>query len=494
MTRPEGAPHRMWGGRFGEGPAPELDRLNRSLPTDRRLWREDLQCGAAWVAALAGAGVLSEVEARRLRDGLAAVGAQLNGWSDADWAAAPDEDIHTLVERLLAEHVGPLAGKLHTGRSRNDLVATDTRLWALRAAARLDGLVRDLQAELVARAEETTDVLMPAYTHLQRAQPVSAAHWFLSHFWPLARDRQRLADAQERVAALPLGSGAVAGTGFPVDRVFLKETLGFRTVAPNSIDAVGDRDWAAELLFVVALLGVHLSRLAEDLIAYASAEFGFVRLSERFSTGSSLMPQKRNPDALELARGRAGRAIGDLTALLATLKGLPGGYNKDLQEDKHALFRAFDSACDVLPAVTGTVATLSLDADRCRAAVDAAMLATDVADALVEAGVPFREAHEAVGALVRRAEDEGGSLADLPDDALADVDERAADLSLSELLDPAKSVARHGAIGGTSEGAVADQLSAAHAALAAPATLADPSGIARQAPAGAQAAPPLIVR
>ena len=493
MSGPEGSPHRMWGGRFGEGPAPELDRLNRSLPIDRRLWREDLRCGAAWVGALAGAGVLSELEARRLRGGLSAIGGRLSSWSEADWAAAPDEDIHTLVERLLAEEVGPLAGKLHTGRSRNDLVATDGRLWALRAARGLDRLVRELQVALIDQAEATQELAMPAYTHLQRAQPVSAAHWFLAHFWALARDRQRLADAEERVASLPLGAGAVAGSGFAVDRVFLKETLGFRTVAPNSIDAVGDRDWVAELLFVVALVGVHLSRLAEDLITYASAEFGFVRLSERFSTGSSLMPQKRNPDALELARGRAGRAIGDLTALLATLKGLPSGYNKDLQEDKDALFRAFDAMGEVLPAVTGTVATLTMSPDRCAAAVDAAMLATDVADALVERGLPFREAHEAVGALVRRAEEEGGTLAELDERALAEIDPRAADLSLASLLDPERSMARREVIGGTGRAAVADQLQAARAALEDPSALADPAGMARRVPANA-AAPPLIVR
>jgi len=496
MTGPGGASssspvpgeHRMWGGRFASDPAPELDRLNRSLPVDRRLWREDLRCGAAWVAALVGAGVLSDLEARRLREGLAAVGARLASWSESDWATAPDEDIHTLVERLLGEEVGPLAGKLHTGRSRNDLVATDTRLWALRAAGKLDRRIAELQAALVRQAEASIDVLMPAYTHLQRAQPVSAAHWFLAHFWPLARDRQRLADACERVAVLPLGSGAVAGSGFPVDRVLLKETLGFRSLSPNSMDAVGDRDWAAELLFVTALLGVHLSRLAEDLIAFASAEFGFARLSERFTTGSSLMPQKRNPDALELARGRAGRGIGYLAGLLAVLKGLPGGYNKDLQEDKEALFGAFDSIEDVLPAVTGTVDTLTLDEGRCLSALDTAMLATDIADALVERGVPFREAHEIVGSLVRQAEDRGVGLSELDDDALASIDARAAGLGLRALLDPRASLARRSAAGGTAHPAVLGQLREASASLA------DPTGMPGIAPASASAAPPLIVR
>lgn len=490
----DGAGHRMWGGRFADGPAPELDRLNRSLPVDRRLWEEDVRCGVAWVSALAGAGVLSEIEARRLREGLAVVRSKLAGWSEAEWAAADDEDIHTLVERLLVEEVGPLGGKMHTGRSRNDLVATDARLWALRAAAAFDRRLADLQGALIDRADAARETLMPAYTHLQRAQPVSGAHWLLAHFWALARDRQRLADAVERVAVLPLGSGAISGAGFPVDRVYLKETLGFRAVSPNSIDAVGDRDWAAELLFVVALAAVHLSRLAEDLITYASAEFGFVRLSERYSTGSSLMPQKRNPDALELARGRAGRAIGDLTGLLSTLKGLPSGYNKDLQDDKDALFRAFDSMADVLPAVTGTVATLAFDDERCAAAVDATMLATDLADALVERGVPFREAHAIVGDLVRRAEEEGVGLGALGDEALGSAHPLAAGLSLAALVDPHRSLARRHVAGGTAPAAVADQLSAARSALEDPAAPAGVEGTARMASASAPAAPPLIVR
>lgn len=453
-------PKKLWGGRFAEPTAPEMDRLNRSLPVDRRLWREDIAGSRAWARALSAAGVISSAEAAALERGLAAVAAHLAAWTDAEWNAAPDEDIHSLVERLLHDEAGAVAGKLHTGRSRNDQVATDTRLWALAAADRFDAAICRLQQALLLQAEQHTETLMPAYTHLQRAQPVSAAHWLLSHAWPLMRDRERLAAARERVAVLPLGSGAVAGCPFPVDRVLLRETLGFRAVSPNSIDAVADRDWVAELLFVAATVGVHLSRLAEDLILFASAEFGFVRLSDRYSTGSSLMPQKRNPDALELARGKAGRLIGELAGVLALLKGLPSGYNKDLQEDKTALFAAFDTLEALLPAVAGTVATLQVDAARCAAAVDSSMLATELADFLVRAGLPFREAHEAVGKLVRAAEGLGCPLSALPAEVFTQVSEHFEEAELDALFQPARALAARAGAGGTAPCAVAEQLAA----------------------------------
>jgi len=455
----------MWGGRFASGPSPELDRLNRSLPVDRRLWREDITGSRAWAAALADAGVVTEAEAAALDAGLAAVARRLAGWTDADWGAAPDEDVHSLVERLLHEEAGEVAGKLHTGRSRNDQVATDGRLWAMAAAGALDEELRSLQRALLEQAERHVDTVMPAYTHLQRAQPVSAAHWLLSHFWPLERDRARLRDARERAAVLPLGSGAVAGCPFPIDRSRLAEELGFRDVSPNSMDAVADRDWVAELLFVLSLAGVHLSRLAEDLIVYGSSEFGFVRFSDRFSTGSSLMPQKRNPDALELARAKGGRLIGELTAFLTVLKGLPSGYNKDLQEDKTALFAAHDTLLLVLPAVRGTVATLELDAVRCAAAIDAAMLTTDLADALVERGTPFRRAHEEVGRVVRAAEKAGVPLDALSPEDLAVVSGAVAELPLGEILSARASVDRRRSVGGTAAPAVAEQLERAKASL-----------------------------
>jgi argininosuccinate lyase len=456
---------RLWGGRFAGEPSAEMDRLNRSLPVDRRLWREDVDGSRAWASALGSAGVITESECRALTDGLDAVGRRLAGWTLDDWTAAPDEDIHSLVERLLKEEVGPLAGKLHTGRSRNDQVATDTRLWGMAALDRLDRGIMALQHAIVDQAEANVGTVMPSYTHLQRAQPIFAAHWLLSHAWPLARDRGRLRQAAERVAVLPLGSGAVAGCPFPIDRVLLQETLGFRHLAPNSIDAVGDRDWVAEALFVAAMLGVHLSRLAEDLILFGSAEFGFIRISDRFSTGSSLMPQKRNPDAMELARGKGGRLIGDLVSVLTLLKGLPTGYNKDLQEDKEALFDAFDTLDALLPAVTGTLKTLEIVPDRCAAAVDSAMLATDLADHLVRRDVPFREAHELVGRLVRAAEEHGCALSDLPPETFTAISPCFTPEDLPGLFDPTRSIEARTTPGGTAESSVREQIAALRRAL-----------------------------
>ena len=449
----------MWGGRFASGPSAEMDRLNRSLPIDRRMWREDIAGSVAWCGALRDAGVLDAAEERELRRGLNLVAVRLEQWSENDWAGAPDEDIHSLVERLLGEEVGTVAGKLHTGRSRNDQVATDARLWAMTAASVLDEQVRELERALIAQAGAHVDTVMPAYTHLQRAQPVSGAHWLLSHVWPLERDRERLGDARRRVAVMPLGAGAIAGCPFPVDRVLLKETLGFRDVTRNSIDAVGDRDWVAELLFVATMIGVHLSRLAEDLIVFGSSEFGFVRLSDQYSTGSSLMPQKRNPDALELARAKAARLLGELTGILATLKGLPSGYNKDMQEDKSALFQAFDTLTLMLPAVTGTVATMTIDTKRCAAAVDTGMLLTDLADALVGAGLPFREAHERVGSLMRASEDLGVPIRGLPHDVVhAHLGGAATEEAIDQALDARRSIERRAAIGGTATSSVQEQL------------------------------------
>lgn len=458
-------PGSLWGGRFRESAAEELDHLNRSLPVDRRLWREDVAGSVAWVGALEGAGVLTSSEASALRAGLAAVAGRLSAWAVTDWEAAPDEDIHTLVERLLAEEVGPVAGKLATGRSRNDQVATATRLWAMGAAGALDGQVADLQAALLGQATGQVETLMPSYTHLQRAQPVSVAHWLLSHVWPLFRDRDRLADALRRLGTLPLGSGAAAGCPYPVDRAALAEALGFGDVSANSMDAVGDRDFVAELLFVMAMTGTHLSRLAEDVILFASMEFGFVRLPDRYSTGSSLMPQKRNPDAMELARGKAGRLIGDLVGWLVTLKGLPSTYNKDLQDDKQVLFAAFDTLHAVLPAVTGTIREMTVDPAACAAAIDPAMLATDLADELVARGTPFREAHELVGRLVRRAEELGCGLAGVPARDAQAIAPALADIDVAAALDPHRSVARRAAAGGAAAAAVRDQLRAVEARL-----------------------------
>jgi len=403
--------HQMWGGRFALGPSEALQALNRSLPVDHRLWPQDVAASKAWVHALGRVGVLTAAEEAALLEGLDRVAERL---ADGAAVGAPDEDIHTLVERLLYEEVGSAAGKLHTGRSRNDQVATDLRLWTLGAIDQLDVDLAQLGGTLVARARDGMDDLLPGYTHGQRAQPVRWAYVLLAHAWPLVRDRQRLADARRRTAELPLGSGALAGSGFPVDRVLVKEALGFRALSPNALDATGDRDFVAEVLFALALAGSHLSRLAAELQTYTSAEFGFVKLSDAFSTGSSLMPQKRNPDVLELARAKSARLLGDLVALLATLKGIPAGYSKDLQEDKALLFDAFDTMALVLPAVTGAVASLAVDRERMRAALDASLRATDLADLLAEAGVPFRESHALVGRLVLEAERAGVPLDRVP--------------------------------------------------------------------------------
>jgi argininosuccinate lyase len=458
-------PPRLWGGRFAAEPSIEMDRLNRSLPVDRRLWREDVAGSQAWATALGSAGVITPQEARELCAGLDHVADLLAAWSAADWDAAEDEDIHSLVERLLRSEAGSVAGKLHTGRSRNDQVATDTRLWANGAVIRLDELLQGLVRALVEQAELHVDTVMPSYTHMQRAQPISTAHWLLSHAWPLVRDRGRLGDAAERVSVLPLGSGAIAGCPFPVDRELLRELLGFREISRNSIDAVADRDWIAELLFVMAMIGTHLSRLAEDLVLFASAEFAFVRLSDRYSTGSSLMPQKRNPDAMELARGKAGGLIGGLTSALTMLKGLPTGYNKDLQDDKITLFTAFDTLETLLPAVTGSIATMEVSIERCRAAVDPAMLATDVADFLVREGIPFREAHGMVGRLVRSAEELGTSIDQLPRETFLEVSDRFATVDLDQLFDAHASLSARGGVGGTAPRAVRAQIAELRAAF-----------------------------
>jgi argininosuccinate lyase len=459
------SPARLWGGRFRDASAGELDRLNRSLPVDRRIWREDVAISQAWAAALGQAGVVTDAEAVALRSGLERVTELLAGWADSDWDAAGDEDIHTLVERLLSEAVGPLSGKLATGRSRNDQVATGTRLWALGATLGLDEQLRDLQRALLEQAERHCETVMPSYTHLQRAQPVSAAHWLLSHFWPLARDRERLAEARGRLRVMPLGSGAVAGCPYPVDRMELARALGFAAPAPNSMDAVADRDFVAELLFVAAMVGTHLSRLAEDVIVFGSAEFGFIRFPDRYSTGSSLMPQKRNPDAMELARGKAGRLTGDLMGWLMTLKGLPSAYNKDLQDDKAVLFSAVDTLAAVLPAVAGTMRELTMEPAACAAAVDPAMLATDLADALVAEGVPFRDAHEQVGRLVRRAEELGCALDTLPSAVVVEVSAAFGAVDTVAALDPRRSLDRRVAYGGTAPSAVREQIREAAARL-----------------------------
>src|SRR5437868_617000 len=453
--------HKLWGGRFATPTAAALEALNRSIGTDYRLWPFDISLSKAWAVALWGAGVLTLEESKKIERGLAAVAQQLSAGAQP---ANSDEDVHTLIDRMLHDEIGDVASKLHTGRSRNDQVATATRLWCMDACAKLDGAARGLQLIMLDHAAALEQVLMPAYTHLQRAQPVSAAHWMLSHFWPLERDRARIASASRAAAVLPLGAGAIAGCAFPVSRVLLQGSLGFSSLSQNSIDAVGDRDFVAELLFAVAMMATHISRLAEDLIIYGSSEFGFVQFGDAFTTGSSMMPQKRNPDALELARGSGARAIGDLITLLATLKGLASGYNKDLQDDKRVLFDAVDMILLVLPAVSGALQEIRFNSKRMRAAISSSMMATDLADYLVEKGASFREAHAAIGSLIRESEQDGCELDALPLSSFKKAHSLFDD-DVLDWLDPARSVARRDVPGGTGPGAVSAQLRSAREAL-----------------------------
>jgi argininosuccinate lyase len=457
----DGPTHKLWGGRFAGGPSAILEAVNRSITVDFRLWPFDIRLSRAWALALWNAGVLTREESERMDAGLAAVA------QDFERGAQPmpsDEDVHTMIDRLLHTHVGDLASKLHTGRSRNDQVATASRLWTMDAIDHVDLLVRDMQQVLLTHAERHQDALLPAYTHLQRAQPVTLAHWLMSHFWPLARDRQRLADASRTASVLPLGSGAIAGAAFPISRVLLKESLGFAAISQNSIDAVGDRDFVADTLYALTMLSTHLSRLAEDLILFGSSEFGFVQFGDAFSTGSSMMPQKRNPDALELARGSASRVFSDLTSMVMALKGLPSGYNKDLQDDKRALFDAVDVMSLVLPAVAGAVDELTYRTDRMRSAVTSVMMATDLADYLVMRGVTFRESHGAVGSLVRQAEEQRIELDQLPMSAFTSA-HAAFGADVLDALSAQASVDRRSVSGGTAPSAVREQLELARATL-----------------------------
>jgi argininosuccinate lyase len=456
--------HKLWGGRFSVPTAAALDALNRSIGIDYRLWPHDIRLSQAWAMALWGAGVLTLEESKAIENGLSRVGDRLNEGAQPE---PSDEDVHTMIDRMLHAEIGDVASKLHTGRSRNDQVATATRLWTMDVAGELDRRIRVLQQVMIDQAKSLEHDLMPSYTHLQRAQPVSGAHWMLSHFWPLERDRARIAAAARNTAVLPLGSGAIAGSAYPISRVLLQGSLGFTSLSANSIDAVGDRDFVAEMLFCMAMLGAHLSRLSEDLILYGSSEFGFAKFGEAFTTGSSMMPQKRNPDALELARGSGARAIGELTTLLATLKGVPSGYNKDLQDDKRALFGAVDLMLLVLPAVSGTLGEITFDRQRMSAALSSTMMATDLADYLVGKGSTFRDAHEAVGTLIREGEKRGCELTELPPDVFSSAHPLFGSDTM-EWLSPRESVGRRSVPGGTGPAAISAQIEAAIKAIQPP--------------------------
>jgi argininosuccinate lyase len=390
----------LWSGRFDIAPDAAAFEFGASFRFDRRLFEDDVTGSIAWGRALAKAGVLGETEARQIEETLTAI-LEL-GRSDPAFVNGPDEDVHSFVERQLVERIGDAGKRLHTGRSRNEQVSLDLRLYLRRRIPLLQQAVAAVVEALAAQAAAAGDALMPSFTHFRPAQPVLVAHFFLSHAAPLRRDFARLAGARGEADSCPLGSGAVAGTAYGIDTGALARDLGFSRVVDNSMDASSDRDFAATFLYVCALTMVHLSRLAEDLIILCGDEHHFFELSDALSTGSSMMPQKKNPDPLELVRGKSGRAIGHLVGLLTTIKGLPTGYNKDLQEDKEAVFGAEDTAGGCLAVVRSVVGGLTLDRARAAAAASGLLLATDVADYLVGRGVPFRRAHEIVGALVRQ--------------------------------------------------------------------------------------------
>ena len=403
---------KTWGGRFTSGADPTAERFTASLDFDRRLWPHDIAGSVAWAGALAGAGLLTESEHAAILAGLARVRDELE--TGAFPFRAELEDIHTNVERRLIELAGPVGGKLHTGRSRNDQIALDERLYLREVVTALREGLRAAQAALVTRAGEGLDIPMPGYTHLQRAQPVLLAHHLLAYVFMLERDRERLADCAVRNEVMPLGAAALAGTAFPIDRDALARELGFRAVSANSLDAVSDRDHVIEFLAAAALIGMHLSRLAGDLTLWATAEFGFVEFSDAFATGSSIMPQKKNPDVAELIRGKSGRLYGNLMAVLTIMKGLPLTYHSDMQEDKEPLFDSADTLEAIVAVLPPMLATLSFRPERMRqAAGENFATATDVADYLVRKGLPFRQAHEVVGRIVRHGIEQGRDLLEL---------------------------------------------------------------------------------
>ena len=400
---------KTWGGRFATGADPAAEKFTGSLTFDRRLWPQDIAGSMAWASALARAAVITDAERDAILDGLARVRHELE---TGTFTFRPElEDIHTNIERRLIEIAGPVGGKLHTGRSRNDQIALDERLYLREVLAGMREALRLVQQALVARAEQGLDVAMPGYTHLQRAQPVLLAHHLLAYVSMLERDRERLADCATRNDVMPLGAGALAGTAFPIARDALARDLGFRAVSPNSLDAVSDRDHVIEFLSAAALIGMHLSRLAGDLTMWATAEFGFVEFSDAFATGSSIMPQKKNPDVAELIRGKTGRLYGNLLAVLTAMKGLPLTYNSDMQEDKEPWFDSVDTLEAILTVLPPMLAGLTFRVDRMRkAAGENFATATDLADYLVKKGLPFREAHEIVGRVVRHAIEAGKEL------------------------------------------------------------------------------------
>ena len=454
----------MWGGRFADGPNAIMREINASIPFDKALWRQDIAASKAHVAMLGAAGIIAAADAATISAGLDAVADEYaaNGVPE-DWDL---EDIHMTTESRLAELIGPVAGRLHTARSRNDQVATDFRLWVREACAQMDTGLAALQQALVIRAGEHADSIMPGFTHLQTAQPVTLGHHLMAYYEMFRRDRSRLADAAKRMNECPLGSAALAGTGFPIDREMTARTLGFDGPTANSLDAVSDRDFALDFLYCCSACALHLSRLAEELILWASQPFGFIRLPDSLSTGSSIMPQKKNPDAAELVRGHSGRVIGSLTSLMITMKGLPLAYSKDMQDDKPPVFEAASLMGLSIAAMTGMIAGATFNTARMRAAAELGYAtATDLADWLVRVqGIPFREAHHITGSAVKLAESRGIALDALPLADLKAIDARI-DESVYAALSVDASVAARSSYGGTAPGQVRLQVARARKAL-----------------------------
>jgi len=455
---------KLWGGRFTQGADPTAERFTGSLAFDRRLWPHDVAGSVAWAKALAKAGLLSAAERDAIVRGLAAVRDEL---AAGTFPYRPElEDIHTNVERRLQELIGDVGGKLHTGRSRNDQIAVDERLYLREVIARVRAGLRRVQEALVARADETIEAPLPGYTHLQRAQPIVLGHHLLAYVFMLQRDRERFGDCGARASTLPLGAAALAGTAFPIDLEALAKDLGFAAVSPNSLDSVSDRDTVLEFLSAGAITGMHLSRLAADLTLWATAEFGFVEFSDAFATGSSIMPQKKNPDVAELVRGKSGRLYGNLVAVLTTMKGLPLAYNSDMQEDKEPLFDSVDTLEAILSVVPPMLASLAFRTDRMRrAAGENFATATDLADYLVRKGMAFRQAHVVVGRIVRFCETEGKPL-----DALGLVELRRFsplfDEDAKDAITVDASLRARSATGGTAPDAVRRSLALARTLIA----------------------------
>jgi argininosuccinate lyase len=441
----------LWSGRFEGGPSEELLAYTVSLPFDRRLAAVDLVGSRAHVRGLLRGGILTDEEAEAVLEALSQVEHELAG--DSFVFAEGDEDIHTAVERRVTELAGAAGAKLHTGRSRNDQVATDLRLWCKGELARVGVAIVALQEVLLERAEAAGGAYLPGYTHLQRAQPVLLSHHLLAHGWALARDLDRLLDARRRLDVSPLGAGALAGSSLPLDPDGVAADLGFAARFENSLDAVSDRDFVAESLFVLSLLAIHLSRIGEELVLWSSEEFGFVKLDDEHSTGSSMLPQKKNPDIAELARGKAGRVIGDLVGLLTTLKGLPLAYNRDLQEDKEPLFDAVDQVALGLSAMRGMLGAIEFDVARMQRSADApTSAAIDLAEHLVANGMPFRDAHGVVGRIVRQSLETGADLAGLVEA------EPTLGAEAAALLAPGVPVTRRTTPGGAGPKPVAEQM------------------------------------